>query len=66
VSRPGGLVGVEGASSFSTCQIFAYEDMTVEQFNDPMNRRIEGRVIDNSVAAVVAPVGGYLIGDVIN
>jgi hypothetical protein len=66
VSRPGGLVGVEGASSFSTCQIFAYEDMTVEQFNDPMNRRIEGRVIDNSVAAVVAPVGGYLIEDVLN
>jgi hypothetical protein len=64
LSRPGGLVGVEGASSFSTCQIFAYEDMTVEQFNDPQNRRIEGRVIDNSVAAVVAPVGGYAIGDV--
>jgi hypothetical protein len=66
VSRPGGLVGVEGASSFSTVQIFAYEDMTVEQFNDPMNRRIEGRVIDNSVAAVVAPVGGFAIGDVVN
>ena len=64
VSRPGGLVGVEGAASFSTLQIFAYEDMTVEQFNDPMNRRLEGRVIDNSVAAVVAPVGGYAIGDV--
>jgi hypothetical protein len=65
VSRPGGLVGVEGASSFSTIQIFAYEDMTVEQFNDPLNRRLEGRVIDNSVAAVVAPVGGYLISDVL-
>ena len=64
VSRPGGLVGVEGSSSFSTLQIFAYEDMTVEQFNDPMNRRLEGRVIDNSVSAVVAPVGGYAIGDV--
>ena len=64
LSRPGGLVGVEGAASFSTLQIFAYEDMTVEQFNDPLNRRLEGRVIDNSVAAVVAPVGGYAIGDV--
>ena len=64
VSRPGGLVGVEGATSFATMQIFAYEDMTVEQFNDPQNRRIEGRVIDNSVAAVVAPVGGFAIGDV--
>jgi hypothetical protein len=66
VSRPGGLIGVEGATSFSTIQIFAYEDMTVEQFNDPLNRRIEGRVIDNSVAAVVAPVGGFAIGDVVN
>jgi hypothetical protein len=66
VSRPGGLVGVEGATSFSTVQIFAYEDMTVEQFNDPMNRRIEGRVIDNSVAAVVAPVGGFAIGNVVS
>lgn len=64
VSRPAGLVGVEGANSFSTLQIFAYEDMTVEQFNDPLNRRIEGRVIDNSIAAIVAPVAGYLIGDV--
>lgn len=65
LSRPGGLVGVEGAASFSTLQIFAYEDMTVEQFNDPLNRRLEGRVIDNSVAAIVAPVGGYGIGTVL-
>jgi hypothetical protein len=66
VSRPGGLVGVEGSTSFSTLQIFAYEDMTVEQFSDPRNRRLEGRVIDNSAAALVAPVGGFAIGDVIN
>lgn len=66
LSRPGGLVGVEGATSFSTLQLFAYEDMTVEQFNDPMNRRVEGRVIDNSVPALVAPVSGYLIEDVLN
>ena len=65
VSRPSGLVGVEGANSFSTLQIFAYEDMTVEQFNDPMNRRIEGRVIDNSTCAIVAPVSGYSITSVI-
>jgi hypothetical protein len=65
VSRPGGLVGVEGANSFATLQIFAYEDMTVEQFNDPVNRRIEGRVIDNSTPAVVAPVAGYLISNVL-
>lgn len=65
VSRPGGLVGVEGANSFSTLQIFAYEDMTVEQFSDPLNRRLEGRVIDNSVPAIVAPVSGYAILNVL-
>jgi len=65
VSRPGGLVGVEGSNSFATVQIFAYEDMTVEQFNDPLNRRVEGRVIDNSVAAIVAPVSGYSITSVL-
>lgn len=65
VSRPNGLIGVEGANSFSTLQVFAYEDMTVEQFSDPMNRRIEGRVIDNSTVEVVAPVGGWCIGQVV-
>lgn len=65
LSRPSGLVGTEGASSFSTLQIFAYEDMTVEQFNDPLNRRIEGRVIDNSIPALVAAVGGFAIQNVL-
>lgn len=64
ISRPGGLVGVEGATSFSTVQIFAYEDMTVEQFDDPQNRRIEGRVVDNSVSAVVAPMSGVYVNNV--
>ena len=64
VSRPGGLVGVEGSTSFSTVQIFAFEDMTVENWDDPRDRRIEGRVIDNSVSAVVAPVSGVLVADV--
>jgi len=66
VSRPGGLVGVEGSASFSTLQIFAFEDMVVENWNDPYNRRMEGRVIDNSIAKVVAPAGGFAIGDVIS
>jgi hypothetical protein len=66
VSRPGGLVGVEGAPSFSTVQVFAYEDMVVEQWTDPKNRRIEGSVVDNSDVRVVAPVGGYAIADVLS
>jgi hypothetical protein len=65
VSRPGGLIGVEGSTSFSTCQIFAFEDMTVENWDDPKDRRIEGRVIDNSTSELVAPVSGFLCGSVI-
>lgn len=61
VSRPSGLVGVEGGNSFSTIQTFAYEDMTIEQFNDPMNRRIEGRVIDTSTTVIAAPASGYCL-----
>lgn len=64
VSRPGGLVGVEGSTSFSTTQIFAFEDMTVENWDDPKDRRIEGRVIDNSTSELVAPVSGVLVADV--
>ena len=65
VSRPGGLIGVEGSTSFSTCQIFAFEDMTVENWDDPKDRRIEGRVIDNSTSELVAPVSGFLCGTVV-
>ena len=65
LSRPGGLVGVEGAPSFSTLQVFAYEDMVVEQFTDAPNRRLVGRVIDNSVAALVAPISGFAIQNVL-
>ena len=64
VSRPGGLIGVEGSTSFSTVQIFAFEDMTVENWDDPKDRRIEGRVIDNSTVELVAPVSGYLVANV--
>ena len=64
VSRPGGLVGVEGSTSFSTCQIFAFEDMTVENWDDPKDRRIEGRVIDTSTSELVSPISGFLCGNV--
>lgn len=62
-SRPGGLVGAEGVASFSTLQVFAYEDMTVEQFDDPKNRRIEGRVVDNSTPIVTSPLSGFYLAD---
>lgn len=60
-SRPEGLVGAEGVPSFSTCQIFSFEDMTVETKSDPDNRRRAGRVVDDFDVQVAAPVSGYKI-----
>jgi hypothetical protein len=39
--------------------------MTVENWDDPKDRRIEGRVIDNSTSELVAPVSGFLCGTVV-
>lgn len=63
VSRPGGLVGVEGTPSFSTLTVFAYEEMSVEQRDDPDNRRVMGRVVDDFASALTASAAGYLIQD---
>jgi hypothetical protein len=59
-SRPGGLVGVADAPNFSTHVVFAHEEMTVETLRDAPNRRTTGRVVENVVAATVAPVSGVL------
>jgi len=59
-ARPGGLIGVADAPNFSTCVIFEQEAMTVETVRDADNRRTKGRVVDTVVAAVVAPVSGFL------
>ena len=63
MSRPGGLVGAEGVASFSTAQVLAFEDMSVEQFDDPKNRRIEGRVVDNSVPIVSSGLSGFYLAN---
>lgn len=60
VSRPGGLEGVADAPNFSTVVQFLYEEMTVEDKNDTDNRRVKGRVVENYVIALVAPVSGFL------
>jgi len=60
VARPGALVGVADAPNFSTLCIFAYEEMTVETLRDAPNRRTLGRVVENLVAKMVAPVSGVL------
>jgi hypothetical protein len=55
VARPGGLTSVAGGPSWSSVQIFAYEEMTVESKDDADNRRIKGRVVDDYDVQVVAP-----------
>tara|TARA_R100000501_G_C2621970_1_gene115226 strand:+ start:831 stop:1853 length:1023 start_codon:yes stop_codon:yes gene_type:complete len=64
VSRPGGQMGTEGVPDFSTLSIFAYEDMTVETEDDTWNRRVRGRVVDDSAVVLTAPLSGYLLTDV--
>ncbi|MGH7743821.1 MAG: hypothetical protein ACREQ5_03245 [Candidatus Dormibacteria bacterium] len=66
VSRPGGLVGVEGAPSFSTLTHFVWEenDMMVETFNDIENKRVSVRVVDTVAAIVTAGLSGFLFTNV--
>ncbi len=66
MSRPQGLVGVEGGSNFATISNFVYEDMTVETFDDPVNRRTRGSIVDNGTFELTAPLAGYYIADCFN
>jgi hypothetical protein len=56
LARPGDLEGVEGAQDMSALTVFVKEDMTVETLTDMRNRRIEGHVVDDQVAAMTAPI----------
>lgn len=60
VARPGGLTSNEGAASFSTGHFFMLEEMTVEQKDDPDNRRIKGRIVEDWDFRVVAPASGFV------
>jgi hypothetical protein len=64
VSRPQGLVGVEGGSNFATLTNFVYEDMTVETLDDPRNRRTIGSIVDNYVPELTAPLAGWYIANI--
>lgn len=64
LSRPQGLVGVEGGANFATVTNFVYEDMTVETFDDPRNRRTVGSIVDNSVPELTAPLAGLYIANI--
>lgn len=61
-ARPGGLIGMAGAPSFSTCTVFVYEqdELTMETLDDRINRRKLVRVTDNFNAVLTAPVSGFL------
>ena len=60
-SRPGGLIGTDGAPNFATACIFMQEEMTVEQKNDTDNRRTTGRVVECFDTQLVAPSSGFLL-----
>lgn len=65
VSRPGGLTAqAAGAPTFSTVSVFEYENLTVETFADPKNRRTEGRVVDDVDVKLTAPASGYLVTNI--
>ncbi len=60
VSRPGGITGMQGPN-FSTCVIFAREEMTAETFDDAKNRRTILSVTEDYCAKVIAPVSGVVL-----
>jgi hypothetical protein len=61
LARPGKLMGMEGIPEFSSFQFFFYEEFTVEQKEDPDNRRTVARVVEDYDAQIVAPLASYLI-----
>lgn len=61
LARPGQLVGVQGAPSFSSVIEWVLEDMAVESKDDPDNRRHQGRVVDDVGFDLVSPISAYLV-----
>lgn len=59
-ARPGGLEGLYGAPSFSTCSMFIQEEMTTETKHDDDNRLTNGRVVETYDTVMTAPVTGFL------
>lgn len=60
LARPGSLVAPDGEGpNFSTISLFVYEEMSVQEFDDEKNRRIEGHVVDDFVPVVTASVSGF-------
>lgn len=61
-SRPGELEGVFGTPSWSTLTWFWYrDDMTLERFQDPINRLTRFSVVDCGIPVLSSPLAGYLL-----
>lgn len=62
ISRPGGLVGVAEAPSFSSVTLFVWDqsEMLVETKEDQDNKRVLGRVVDVIKAVMTAPSASFL------
>lgn len=66
VSRPGGIDGPEvGGPSFSTVQWFHFDgELRVKSFQDELNEREVGAVVEQYKEVVAAPQSGFLITDI--
>lgn len=59
LARPGAIeASAGGGPSFSTMTLFLLEEMTVEERDDPDNRRYDGRIIEDYDSVMTAPVSG--------
>lgn len=65
VARPGDLVAGAGGPSFSTCTLFAFEEMSVEVFHDSWQRKTRGRITDDVAVVLTAPAAGFLFTEVV-
>lgn len=64
LARPGGMEGAANVINFAACCLFMYEEMTVEEKDDPDNRRISGRVVEDYDVRMVAPAAAVLITNI--
>ena len=66
MSRPGGIDGEFGAPSYSTMQIYYYKHLlTVRAFDEPVNLRVKGDVIDQFAPILAAPNSGFLATNIL-
>jgi len=63
-ARPGALEGQMG--SFSTCHGYFKEEMTVETWQDAINRREIGSVTSDFAYVIASPISGYYVTAVSN